>query len=71
MVVLTHYELERVYVDGVGVAARGHHLPVVVLVHECVDGAVVERAVEGRVEGVVHEEEERQRQQRVAHLGRG
>ena len=58
VVVLAHEELEGVDIDSVGVSARGDHLAVVVLVHVRVDRAVVERAMEGRVEGVVHDEEE-------------
>lgn len=52
--VLANQKLERVDVDRVEVAARGGLLPVVVLVHEPVNGLVMQRAVEERVEEVIH-----------------
>ena len=65
VVVLSEDKLERMHVDRVGVAAGGHDLTVVVLVDVGVDRAVVEQTVEGRVEKVVDDEEERQRGARV------
>ena len=58
VVVLAQYELERMYVDGIGIATCGHNLPVMMLVHVRVHRAVMERAVEGRVEEIVHDEKE-------------
>ena len=65
VVVLSEDKLERMHVDRVGVAAGGHDLTVVVLVDVGVNRAVVEQTVEGRVEEVVDDEEERQRGARV------
>mmetsp|Transcript_55893 Transcript_55893/g.112030 ORF Transcript_55893/g.112030 Transcript_55893/m.112030 type:complete len:214 (-) Transcript_55893:149-790(-) len=58
--VLPAHELERVNVDRVRVAPRGRLLLVVVLVHEVVNGAVVEGAVEKRVDQVVDHVERQQ-----------
>ena len=52
---------------GRTVSSRRHDLAVVMLVHICVDGLVMERAMEGRVEGVVDDEKERQGRARVRH----
>ena len=68
VVVLAQYELERMYVDGIGIATCGHNLPVMMLVHVRVHGAVMERAVEGRVEEIVHDEKGGQRD---ASIGKG
>ena len=65
MVVFTKDELDGVHVDRVSVAPRGHNLPVVMLVYEAVHRAVVECPVKRRVEEVVHDEKNRQRDARV------
>ena len=52
--VLAHQKLERMDIDGVQVAARRGLLTVVVLVHEPVNRLVMQRAVEERVEKIIH-----------------
>mmetsp|Transcript_71658 Transcript_71658/g.159369 ORF Transcript_71658/g.159369 Transcript_71658/m.159369 type:complete len:214 (-) Transcript_71658:145-786(-) len=64
--VLTSEKLEGMDVDCICVATRGHNLPVVVLMHVCIQLRVVQCAMEGCVEGVVHDEEQGQRQESVA-----